>query len=132
MKLIPCFRNGAIALLSLGLVLDVSSSPSQAGGNGSANSIQPAIQTNSPDNPACYIQTSSGQVIDLSQKCGFIKPSVCGTSLGSASRDAVLADFCRQNQRCVLTNTCNAMPRGVNTPPPGTPMGFVDLPKVTA
>jgi hypothetical protein len=82
------------------------------------------ITPQSTHRPACYLQTRNGQIIDLTTKCGFIKPSVCGTSLGSASRDAIVADFCRQNPRCLLTNTCNTMPRGINAPRPGTPMGF--------
>ena len=76
------------------------------------------------DVPACYFKTSSGQLIDLTDKCGFIKPSACATSLGSSSRDKVLTAFCQQNKKCALTNTCGDMPRGLNTPVPGTPMGF--------
>ena len=91
-----------------------------------AGTVAPTSPTTSPtvDVPACYFKTSSGQLIDLTDKCGFIKPAACASSLGSFSRDKVLATFCQQNKKCVLTNTCGDMPRGINTPPPGTPMGF--------
>jgi hypothetical protein len=77
------------------------------------------------DLPACYIKTVTGQIIDLTVNCGFIRPSICQDSLGSPSRDAVLADFCKRNPRCMLKNTCNEIPRGINTPPKGTPMGAI-------
>ena len=73
--------------------------------------------------PICYFQDSRGQIFDLSVSCGFIRPNTCTESLGSESRDRVLADFCRQNEKCLLTNTCNEMPRSIYTPPPGTPVG---------
>jgi hypothetical protein len=129
MKLKPRLNpySSAIALLAVGLTLNLPSSASLAGTTADASN-----PTKAQDLPACYVQTTAGKVIDLSKKCGFIKPAVCATSLGSASRDAVLADFCRKNQRCLLTNTCNAMPRGIKAPPPGTPMGFLGLPRITA
>jgi hypothetical protein len=99
--------------------------PAQAG------NPEPSSLQSTEDVPTCYLKTQDGKTIDLSQKCGFIKPAACGTTLGSASRDTVLTDFCRQNQRCALTNTCNTMPRGVNTPP-GTPMGSRPLFKLWA
>lgn len=81
-------------------------------------------QSNTPKNlPACYIQSKNGKIIDLTVTCGFVRPAACGSSLGSVSRDAVLADFCKRNKRCLLTNTCNEIPRGTNMPPPGTPVG---------
>jgi hypothetical protein len=75
--------------------------------------------------PACYVQTKDGKIIDLTASCGFVRPAGCNSSLGSASRDAVLTDFCNQNKRCLLTNTCQETPRGINTPPPGTPVGKI-------
>ncbi len=120
MKLLSHLGTACLFILTLYLT------PAQAG-NPEPTSSQPT-----QDVPACYLKTEDGKTIDLSQKCGFIKPAACGTSLGSASRDAVLADFCRQNQRCALTNTCNTMPRGVNTPPPGTPMGSLPLVRLWA
>jgi hypothetical protein len=120
MKFKPRFtgRSGSIALLAVGLTLSLTGSTSLAG-----TTVDASNPTKVQDLPACYVQTTAGKVIDLSKKCGFIKPAICATSLGSASRDAVLADFCRKNQRCALTNTCNAMPRGIKAPAPGTPMG---------
>ena len=91
--------------------------------------------TDSPidqDVPICYMKTKHGSLIDLIQICGYIKPAACGTSLGSASRDAVLSEFCRKNQRCILTNTCDTMPRGINARPPGTPMGSLSQFKLWA
>jgi hypothetical protein len=84
------------------------------------------------DLPACYIQTGTGKVINLSKNCGFVRPASCATSLGSASRDAVLIDFCKRNEKCLLNSTCNEIPRGVKTPPPGTPMGRQDSKQVIA
>jgi hypothetical protein len=92
-------------------------SPSLAG-TASLTSPKP-----SQDLPTCFIQSKSGELIDLTSKCGFVKPLACSSSLGSASRDAVLMEFCRRNERCLLNNTCNTMPRGIQAPPPGTPMG---------
>jgi hypothetical protein len=117
----------AIAVIATGLTLNMTGQLSLAG-----TTATPTNSPQVPDRPACYVQMTNGKVIDLSQKCGFIKPAICSTSLGSASRDAVLADFCRKNQRCVLTNTCNTMPRGIKAPAPGTPMGFLGLPRITA
>jgi hypothetical protein len=120
--------SGAIAV-AIGLSLHLTGAPGLAGTNASTNTgtnAGTAADTNrtaAPDLPACYLRTPSGKLIDLTAKCGFIKPAVCATSLGSASRDAVVADFCRKNQRCALTNTCSTMPRGVSAPAPGTPMG---------
>jgi hypothetical protein len=108
----------SIGVIAIGLTLNLFGSTSLAG-----TTVDASNPTKVQDLPACYVQTTTGKVIDLSKKCGFVQPAICGTSLGSASRDAVLADFCRKNQRCALTNTCNTMPRGIQAPPPGTPMG---------
>jgi hypothetical protein len=75
--------------------------------------------------PICYMQTSDGRTIDLSKSCGFIKPSICLDSLGTPERNAVLLDFCKKNNRCELNGTCNQMPKSINAPPPGTPLGMI-------
>lgn len=91
--------------------------------------LLPQIGHTSPNHPVtdlpiCYVKTTDDKLIDLTNKCGFIKPAACASSLGSASRDRVLADFCERNNRCLLNNACDDIPRGINTPPLGTPMGF--------
>ena len=85
--------------------------------------ISKKLFSNFIDLPACYFKTKNGKVMDLTRMCGFIRPTSCTESLGSSGRDRVLADFCRQNEKCLLTNTCNEMPRGIYAPPPGTPVG---------
>jgi hypothetical protein len=73
--------------------------------------------------PFCYMTTTDGRLIDLTAKCGFIQPQICSGSLGSASRDRVLTEFCKQNEKCLLTNTCNAQPIAPYGPRPGEAAG---------
>lgn len=73
--------------------------------------------------PICYVKLTGSAVEDLTKICGFIKPQSCSTSLGSASRDRVLNEFCQQNEKCLLTNTCNAQPIAPYGPRPGEAAG---------
>ncbi len=91
----------------------------------SVTTIAGAVSAESQNVPACYVKLANGEIRDLTKFCGFIKPQSCSGSLGSASRDLVLPDFCKQHNRCVLTKTCKETPRGIYTPPPGTPMGVI-------
>ena len=75
------------------------------------------------DIPICYHINSDGKIVNLTRICGFIKPQSCSTSLGSASRDRVLNQFCQQNEKCLLTNTCNAQPIAPYGPRPGEAAG---------
>ena len=74
--------------------------------------------------PLCYMQTSKGRTVDLSKTCGFVSPSICADSLGTPERDAVLSEFCMENEKCELTGTCDQMPQPINAPPPGVPAGM--------
>lgn len=91
----------------------------------SETTIAGAMPAEPQNVPTCYVKLANGEVRDLTNFCGFIKPQSCSGSLGSASRDRVLPDFCKQHNRCVLTKTCKETPRGIYTPPPGTPMGVI-------
>ncbi len=73
--------------------------------------------------PTCYVKLANGVVQDLTKFCGFIKPQSCSGSLGSASRDRVLTEFCKQNEKCLLTNTCNTQPIAPYGPRPGEAAG---------
>lgn len=81
------------------------------------------LDTTSPNTPICYVKLPNGEVRDLTKFCGFIKPQSCSGSLGSASRDRVLTEFCKQNEKCLLTNTCNAQPIAPYGPRPGEAAG---------
>ena len=77
----------------------------------------------SQNTPICYVKLPNGDVRDLTKFCGFIKPQSCTGSLGSASRDRVLTEFCKQNEKCLLTNTCNTQPIAPYGPRPGEAAG---------
>lgn len=79
--------------------------------------IKPASLKNNP--PICFFQTSSNQVFDLSSICGFRSPEICNIEVGEASdKSRILSEFCKKNQRCELTGTCNQQPAAL---PSSTP-----------
>jgi hypothetical protein len=79
--------------------------------------IQPASLNTNP--PICFVQTSSHQTFDLSSICGFRSPEICNIEVGEASdKSRVLSEFCKKNQRCELTGTCNQQPAAL---PSSTP-----------
>ena len=69
---------------------------------------------NSP--PLCYFQTSKGQTLDLSDMCGFISPAICNEGSNKPELAAMLKDFCKKHEKCLLTSTCNQIPQGLNLP----------------
>jgi hypothetical protein len=101
-----------IFLLSNNLIL---CKPAQAG------TIVATLE--SKNTPVCYVKLANGRVQNLTKICGFIKPQSCSTSLGSASRDRVMNAFCQQNEKCLLTNTCNIQPIAPYGPRPGEAAG---------
>ena len=89
----------------------------------SAFTITGAILLETKDTPICYMKLENGKIKDLTRICGFIKPQACSGTLGSDSRDRVLNEFCQQNEKCLLTNTCNAQPIAPYGPRPGEAAG---------
>jgi hypothetical protein len=74
--------------------------------------IKPASLKNNP--PICFAQISTNQALDLSSICGFRSPNICNVELGEASeKTRLLSDFCKKNQRCEQTGTCNQQPAGL-------------------
>jgi len=60
--------------------------------------------------PLCYIQTTNG-LINLSSMCGFRLPDICSTIyISQDSKGAILSDFCKKNEKCVLSKSCNEQP----------------------
>ena len=90
----------------------------------SALTISGAMPLETKDTPSCYMKLANGKIQDLTRFCGFIKPQTChGGTLGSAIRDQVMNEFCQQNEKCLLTNTCNAHPFSPYGPRPGEAAG---------
>lgn len=75
------------------------------------------------DVPLCYLQTPDGRLVDLSQTCGFVQPSICAPSSSDPERASALASFCQQNQQCLLTETCDQAPKPQNPTKPNGPVG---------
>ncbi|MEA5489647.1 MULTISPECIES: hypothetical protein [Pseudanabaena] len=74
--------------------------------------IEPASLHNNP--PICFAQISTNQALDLSSICGFRSPNICNVELGeTAEKTRLLSDFCKKNQRCEQTGTCNQQPAGL-------------------
>lgn len=74
--------------------------------------ISPASLKTNP--PICFAQLSTNQVLDLSSICGFRSPDICNIELGEGSeKTGLLSDFCKKNQRCEQTGTCNQQPAGL-------------------
>lgn len=71
--------------------------------------INPSSLKTSP--PLCFIQTSSNKVLDLSSICGFRSPEICSIAAAEPSdKLSVTSEFCKKNQRCELTGTCDQQP----------------------
>lgn len=77
-------------------------------------------------NPAqiwpCYMQTAQGAVINLTDLCGFVSPTVCSQTVTDTDKQAVLSQFCQQQQKCLLNNTCNTIPP-IQQPKTDSPVG---------
>jgi len=74
--------------------------------------IKPTSLITNP--PICFAQISTNQAIDLSAICGFRSPEICNIELGeSSSKSQLLSEFCKKNQRCEQTGTCNQQPAGL-------------------
>lgn len=84
----------------------------------------PVVQ-NSDTAPLCYMQTSDGRTLDLTEMCGFISPEVCSDPNNKPELAALIKEFCKKNEKCRLTSTCNDIPQTLNRPintPPGEPL----------
>lgn len=103
------FLSKALAATTISIFIHSSSIP-VALSTSSVITIAGAMPAEPQNVPTCYVKLANGVVQDLTKFCGFIKPQSCSGSLGSASRDRVLTEFCKQNEKCLLTNTCNAQP----------------------
>ena len=80
--------------------------------------IKPASLDTNP--PICFAQISTRQALDLSSICGFRSPEICNIEVGEASdKSRVLSEFCKKNQRCEQTGTCNQQPAGLPNANPG-------------
>ncbi|HEY9747529.1 MAG TPA: hypothetical protein V6C63_02420 [Allocoleopsis sp.] len=105
MNKLPCLTLtlwlGAIALIP---------TPSYSQPRSSIEPVSSKLQVTT-DVPICYLQTSDGRIVDLSQTCGFVRPSLCRVSGTDPARMAALTSFCQQNQQCLLTETCDQAPQ---------------------
>lgn len=82
----------------------------------------PVVQSLDKSTPFCYMQTSDGKTLDLSNICGFGSPSVCSDTTNKPELAALLKDFCKKNLRCELTSTCNEIPQTFDRPNTGPPL----------
>jgi hypothetical protein len=60
--------------------------------------------------PFCYMRTADGRILDLRNICGFASPAACSERNIKPEIAVLLKDFCKQNQRCLITSTCNVVP----------------------
>jgi hypothetical protein len=115
------FLSKALAATAISIVIHSASIPVAL--SASVTTIAGAMPSEVQNVPTCYVKLENGEVRDLTKFCGFIKPQSCSGSLGSASRDRVLTEFCKQNEKCLLTNTCNIQPIAPYGPRPGEAAG---------
>jgi hypothetical protein len=80
--------------------------------SGAIPSTQKPVRTHPSlaDPPLCYMQTVRGKLLDLTPMCGYISPVVCSQVASDPAKWALLANFCNQRQKCLLTGTCNDTP----------------------
>lgn len=82
----------------------------------------PVLQNLDTDTPFCYMQTPDGKTLDLRKICGFASPDVCFDAINKPELAAILKDFCKKNERCSLTSTCNEIPQTFNRPNTNSPL----------
>ncbi len=72
--------------------------------------LNPVVQNLDSNNPFCYMKTTDGRVLDLRNICGFASPAACSDPNIKPEIAILIKDFCKQNQRCLITSTCNIVP----------------------
>jgi hypothetical protein len=76
----------------------------------------PVVQNSDTTPPLCYLKTSNGKTLDLTDMCGFISPAICREGSTKPERATLLKVFCKQHEKCLLTSTCNEIPQTLNRP----------------
>jgi hypothetical protein len=82
----------------------------------------PVVQNPNNYTPFCYMLSTDGKMLDLSNICGFGKPDVCSDTSNKPELAALIKDFCSKNSRCSLTSTCHEIPQTFFRPSPGEPL----------
>jgi hypothetical protein len=85
----------------------------------------PTVSTLDNNTPVCYMQTPNGKTLELSSICGKVSPIICSGGISSPERQALLNQFCNNNSQCLLTSTCNEIPRPLYIPKDSSPLGFI-------
>ncbi|MGB5963586.1 MAG: hypothetical protein WBG73_23315 [Coleofasciculaceae cyanobacterium] len=75
--------------------------------------LNPVVQNSDSNTPFCYMKTTDGRILDLRNICGFASPAACSDTNIKPEIAILLKDFCKQNQRCQITSTCNAVPQNL-------------------
>ena len=73
----------------------------------------PVVQNSDSNTPFCYMKTADGRILDLRNICGFASPAACSDTNIKPEIAILLKDFCKRNQRCQITSTCNTFPQTV-------------------
>jgi hypothetical protein len=82
----------------------------------------PVVQNSDSNTPFCYMKTTDGRTLDLRNICGFASPAVCSDTNAKPELATLLKDFCKKNQRCQITATCNEIPQALPRPTTGDPL----------
>lgn len=75
--------------------------------------LNSVVQNSDSNTPFCYMKTTDGRILDLRNICGFASPVACSDTNIKPEIAILLKDFCKQNQRCQITSTCNAFPQNL-------------------
>lgn len=73
--------------------------------------LNPVVSNSDSNTPFCYMKTADGRILDLRNICGFASPAACSDPNIKPEIAVLIKDFCKQNQRCQITSTCNAFPQ---------------------
>lgn len=85
--------------------------------------------------PLCFFQTKTGIVVDLTPMCGYRSPTICTIGVYSeyvgvesqaeeeSAKSNILTSFCKRNEKCVLTDTCDRTPDPKYIPNVDKPQG---------
>ena len=55
------------------------------------------------------MKAADGRILDLRNICGFASPAACLDTNIKPEIALLIKDFCKQNQRCQITSTCNVV-----------------------
>ncbi len=83
--------------------------------------LNPVVQNSDSNSPFCYMKTTDGRILDLRKLCGFASPAACSDPNIKPEIAIRLKDFCKQNQRCQITSTCNLVPPALEPLTTGEP-----------